>query len=345
MVNIIRIFLCLMLAFGWAEKTAMANDAADDQIQKEKEIEEARGIFEAITQKSPSETIILEFIKKSGVQGKDAIAVAHAIRVYALSSKDAPEEKAKTIKACADNNPDNAAILYECAQALEYSQLPANQRNRDVAVEKLLSALPQVQSDAMRQELFLRIARLYGQSFDSASEQANHEKAAEFYKKALELKPRYSLECISARMELADIIALGPDHSQVYELYHEVIHVDPELIVKEELTPALLKQMSVLQPREIAGGMTEDSPTHQDIINRRIQQFGKNTLEKYSIYRRVALKNLAHQTYVDFGVEGLKKLEEAYKQDEEAYDIITGITQDPLPSAEVLRVRPEENLQ
>jgi len=118
-VHIIRIFLCLILALGWAGKIATANDAANEQTNKEKQLEEARNIFEAMTQKSSSEAHILEFVKKSGVQGKDAVAVARSISVYALSSGDDPAKKAKIIEACADNNPNHAAIIYECAQALE----------------------------------------------------------------------------------------------------------------------------------------------------------------------------------------------------------------------------------
>lgn len=152
--HIIRIFLCLTLALGWAEKMAMANDAADEQTEKEEQLKEARSIFEAITQKSPSETNILEFVKKSGVQGKDAIAVARSISVYALSSRDDPAKKAKIIEACADNNPDSAAIIYECALALE----PAKE---SLVLYNNITSNPDF-SITMRLQALLRLTHLGG---------------------------------------------------------------------------------------------------------------------------------------------------------------------------------------
>lgn len=207
--------------------------------------------------------------------------------------------------------------------ALSYSDLPPNQRNRDVAVENILAVLPKITSDDIKQKLMLRVARLYGQSFNSKLEQANYEKALEFYEKSLMVNPVYTLELISARMELADIISLNPNRSKSYELYKEVINVNPELIVKSELTDALLKQISELQPRETVSGITEDSFAHQEIIKRRIQQFSKSILSRYRTYRVVAIENFVHQTYIDFGMKGLKELLDEYKDDKEVHDIIT----------------------
>jgi len=207
-------------------------------------------------------------------------------------------------------------------QVFEYSNLPPNQRNRDVAVEKILTVLPQVKDVSTLQALTLRVARLYGQSFDHDKEKPDHRAAREFYEKALALDGAYSLELISARMELADLLSLGKDHSKLFELYKDVIKVDPQKIVDAEISPQQLKRMSELQPRERAGGLKEDSPEHREIVKNRLQQAARGILGRYRTYRRVSIENFLHQVHTDQGLEALKKLTAEYEGDEEFLKIL-----------------------
>jgi len=207
-------------------------------------------------------------------------------------------------------------------QALEYSNLPPNQRNRDLAVEKILTILPQIQDVPTLQGLTLRVARLYGQSFDHDKEKPDHRAAREFYEKTLALNGVYSLELISARMELADLLSLGKDHAKLFELYKEVISVDPQKIVDAEISPEQLKRIAELQPREKAGGMKENSPEHRVIVQNRLQQAAHGILGRYRTYRRVSIENFLHQVQTDQGLEGLKKLAGEYEKDEEFMKIL-----------------------
>ncbi len=228
----------------------------------------------------------------------------------------------KACYATADDFGERIAKATYIAKAMDYSNLPPNKRTRDVAVRKLLAVIPTADDVLLRQKLTLMVARLYGQSYNHDTEHANYAAAREFYEKALAIDGNYSFDMISARMELADLIGLEKNRENLFALYKEIITVDPKKIVAAELSPEQLAGISVLDFRELRGGLTQDSPIHKEIVKQRLERFAHNITEKYEIYRRVSIKNLIHHVYVDRGLEGLKKLAAEYAGDKEFLGIL-----------------------
>lgn len=109
----------LLLALGCK---IMGSDAANETIEKQEWLREERKIFEMITKKEATNSTVREYVEKIGVNGSEAVAVAHAVYIFAQSEDIGENEKIKAIASCAKNNSGNSAIVHKCAEVLEPSE-------------------------------------------------------------------------------------------------------------------------------------------------------------------------------------------------------------------------------
>lgn len=186
------------------------------------------------------------------------------------------------------------------------------------SISQLESLLPTLRGESAQKAKF-RLANMY-RTLGIEGDSAAYEKALKLYKEYLSSNNNSSLETISAKLHMADMVVNLGNYEDVAPILKEIINLKVEEVYKIELEKISGNELAALRLRGYNPPV--DSDEYKEAMANAISKEKAAILEQYQDYRKSAVILLGEGVYHKSGVVGLKQLLETYKQDPEISGLI-----------------------
>ena len=200
-------------------------------------------------------------------------------------------------------------------EALDYANRRPSERERSLAVEKLLQAATVSKNPNDKATIFRRIARMYWQNFDRSTEKQDLPAAISYCEKALAILPdKNSLLAAEVQLDQAGVFMQAGKFKEADALCTEIIERSEDEILKGEISPevdAKLRRPKAREEAAVARSPELGNAYYEDRLNR----YKQGKAMDYLQIQESAVQILANTRYRLGGLPALVQLEKEMKSE------------------------------